>query len=104
MGDSGKLAIPALLIRLSDSDEKVRWYSAFAISELDCDDPDAIPILIKALHDPDDDVCGYAAKALGKFGAQAKEALPDLEWLTESENPELVRQIEDAIIMITLQT
>ena len=98
MGDVAAKAVPELArMVVGDSDEKARWYAAFALSEMS--GPVACPAL-NALkeafaHDFDDDVRAYAARALGKIGDAS--AIAVLEVALDSENLNLRQEIEVAL-------
>ena len=94
--------LPLAGILRGDADEKVRWYAAFALSEIGPDAADALPALTAALDDFDDDVRGYAARALGRIGPLAITALPRLTALRDdpTENENAQREAEAAVIAI----
>jgi len=63
--------VAALLKRLTDSDEDVRWAAARALGQLGVATPEVTAALLKDLTDPERYVRGAATEALGQLGAQA---------------------------------
>ena len=77
----GQEDVPALIHKLKDKDEEVRWEATFALVEIG---PAAVPALIAALKDKE--MRRYAASALGAIGPAAKEAVPALIAALKDEN------------------
>ena len=77
--EAARMAVPALLRRLSDDDESVRWVAAEALGELG--DARAVAPLIDRLND-DDYVRGVASVALSKLG-DARAVAPLIDRLAD---------------------
>ncbi len=95
-------AVPDLTRMLKqDPDEKVRWYAAFALSEMQGEalGPIVEDLMETVERDFDDDVRGYAIRALGK--TENALALPLLERLLQEENPLLKQEAEGALRRFT---
>jgi HEAT repeat protein len=73
-----KVALPALIAALQDSEPNVRGWSAQAIGEIGPDAESAVPELITLLSNPDEGSRNSACIALRGIGPAAKTALPAL--------------------------
>jgi HEAT repeat protein len=73
----GKIVLPALVKKLKDENEHVRFEAAYIMSKHKKAEP-AIPALTAATKDRDANVRGWAALALGNIGPAAKDAAPSL--------------------------
>jgi HEAT repeats len=73
-----KIALPALVVALQDSEPNVRAWSAQAIGEIGPDAESAVPELITLLSNPDEGSRNSACIALRGIGPPAKTALPVL--------------------------
>ena len=105
LGKAAHPAVSALADALiHDRDEKVRWYAAYALSEIGPDSAVVAPELLYALNDVDDDVRGYAARALGRIGperlgaqGQTGVVMDRLRELLENEEGAVRLEMEQAI-------
>jgi len=84
----GKAAVPALVEKLADRREQVRWEAAKALSQIR--DPTAAPALVKALEDENFGVRWLAAEGLIAVGRRGLQSLlqalvhhSDSVWLLE---------------------
>lgn len=106
LGNIGdKLAVPALIEALDDSESDVRREAAKALGFIK--DARAVPSLIESLSDRDTNVRLYAAYALGEIkDAEAApallKALNDTEWCVRDQAAWALREIRDPKIANSL--
>lgn len=84
VGESARLAMPAIVVLLTDADGYFRMKAAEILSRIGPAASDAVPALIEALSDVNDNVRRWAAFALGEIGPHAKQAMPHLLAIREN--------------------
>lgn len=87
-----RLAVPAIVARLNDSNEGMSFEAAQLLGEIGPDAIEAVPALVKKLSaktpaQPRDTVSDAAIIALGSLGPGAKPAIPPLLEMLESGDP-----------------
>ena len=83
------LAVPHLQEALRDTDARVRYRAAKALSKLESAAAPAVPELANTLKDEDPQTRYYAAKALYKIGRPARPAQDALQRALGDENPDV---------------
>lgn len=97
------VALPALILALSDSDGDVR---RAAVAALRLIQPQAKPskellqAIVSDLQDPDDGVRLLAVRSLGKLGRDASAAIPSLTPLLTDPDKDIRRAVGEAIIKL----
>jgi len=86
----GLPAVPHLIPALSDGDEGVRIYAAWALARLPS--PAALPALARATRDGHASVRRYAAQGIGRIGLERPEAVKALEKLAAADPDGEVRE------------
>jgi HEAT repeat protein len=79
-GWSARVAVPAILRALKDSDPRVRFSAACALAEFEPGAEGVLELLVSKIEEPDlpPDVADRAAVALGHYGPRARPALARL--------------------------
>lgn len=97
--------IPAVLRRLRDEDEQVRWISARVLGSTNVQPETCVPALAERVrNDPEVNVRCYALMALKKFGRRAKAAIPEVLAATSDKNNNIRAYARETFQAIQVKT
>jgi hypothetical protein len=96
--------IPAILRRLRDEDDQVRWISARVLGSTNVLPETCVPALAERVrNDPEVNVRCYALMALKKFGPRANAALPEVFAATSDNNNVIRAEAREALQAIQVK-
>lgn len=93
--------VPAIVKRLRDEDDQVRWISARVLGSINTLPETCVPALAERVRDdPEGNVRCYALNALQKFGPRAEGALPAVTAATSDEDSVIRYYAREALAAI----